>query len=73
VKCALTAEKEKAQRIAAEYQKDLVHRLEVDRIATIEQQWHKNWMKTFLPPLSPPSDKEMNLLDYPPLTKRQRI
>jgi len=30
-------------------------------------------MKTFQPPSSPPSDKEMNLLDYPPLTKRQRV
>jgi len=30
-------------------------------------------MKTFQPPLSLPSDKEMNLLDYPPLTKRQRV
>jgi len=29
-------------------------------------------MKTFQPPLSP-SDKEMNLLDYLPLTKRQRV
>jgi len=33
----------------------------------------KNWMKTFLPPSSPPSDEEMNLIDLPPLTKRQRV
>jgi len=30
-------------------------------------------MKMFLLPSSPPSDKEMNLLNYPPLTKRQRV
>jgi len=54
-------------------QKDLAHRLEVDRIAAVEQQQQKNWMKTFQPPSSPPSDKEMNLLDYPPLTKRQHV
>jgi len=30
-------------------------------------------MKIFQPPLSPPSDEEMNLLDYLPLTKRQRV
>jgi len=30
-------------------------------------------MKTFQPPSSPPSDEEVNLLDYPPLTKRQRV
>jgi len=29
-------------------------------------------MKTFQPPSSP-SDEEMNLLDYPSLTKRQRV
>jgi len=30
-------------------------------------------MKTFQPPSSPPSDEEMNFLNYPPLTKRQRV
>ena len=54
-------------------QRDLAHRLEADRVAAVEQQWRKNWMKTFQPLSSPPSDKEMNLLDYPPLTKRQRV
>ena len=54
-------------------QKVLAHRLEADRIAAIEQQRRKNWMKTFQPLSSPPSDEEMNLLDYPPLTKRQRV
>jgi len=53
-------------------QKDLAHRLEVDRVATVEQQWRKNWMKTFQLPSSP-SDEDMNLLDYPPLTKRQCV
>ena len=54
-------------------QKVLAHRLEVDRVAAVEQQRRKNWMKTFQPLSSPPSDEEMNLLDYPPLTKRQRV
>jgi len=30
-------------------------------------------MKTFQPPSSLPSSEEMNFLDYPPLTKRQRV
>jgi len=30
-------------------------------------------MKTFLPPLSSPSDEKMNLLNYLPLTKRQHV
>jgi len=54
-------------------QKDLAHRLEADCIAAIEQQRRKNWTNKFQPPLSPPSDEEMNLLDYPPLTKRQCV
>jgi len=54
-------------------QKDLAYRLEADRVTAVEQQWHKNWMNKFQPPSSPPSDEEMNLLDYPPLTKRQRV
>jgi len=45
----------------------------VDRIAAVEQQWRKNWMKKFQPPSFPPSDEEMNLLDYSPLTKRQCV
>ena len=40
-------------------QRDLAHRLEVDRVAAVEQQRRKNWMKTFHPPSSPPSDEEM--------------
>jgi len=54
-------------------QKDLAHRLEVDCVATVEQAQRKNWAKTFLPPPSPPSDKEINLIDLPPLTKRQHL
>jgi len=54
-------------------QRDLAHHLEADCIAAVEQQWRKNWMKTFHPPSSPPSDEEMNLLNYLPLTKRQRV
>jgi len=54
-------------------QKDLAHRLEADCVAAVKQQWRKNWMNKFQPPSSPPSDEEMNLLDYPPLTKRQRV
>jgi len=54
-------------------QRDLAHRLEADRIAAVEQQWRKNWMKTFHSLSSPPSDEEMNLLDYLPLTKRQHV
>jgi len=54
-------------------QRDLAKCLEVDRVTAMEQQWRKNWLKTFLPPSSPPSDKEMNLIDLPPLAKRQRV
>ena len=54
-------------------QRDLATRLEADRVAAMEQQWRKNWMKTFLPPSSPPSDEEMNLIDLPSLTKRQHV
>jgi len=55
-----------------QHQRDLAHRLEADHVAAVEQQRRKNWMKTFQPPSSP-SDEEMNLLDYLPLTKRQRV
>ena len=66
------AEEEETQRREEERQRDLVHRLEVDRVAAMEQQRHKNWTKTFLPS-SPPSDEDMNLINLPPLTKRQHI
>jgi len=54
-------------------QRDLAKRLEADHVAAVEQQRCKNWMKTSLLPSSPPSNKEMNLIDLPPLTKRQRV
>jgi len=64
-------EEEEIRQREEQCQKDLAHRLEADRVAAVEQQRCKNWMKAFQPPSSPPSDEEMNLLDYPPLTKRQ--
>jgi len=63
---------EKIWRREEQCQRDLAHHLEADHVTAVEQQQHKNWMKTFQPPSSP-SDEEMNLLDYPPLTKRQRV
>ena len=66
------AEEEETRRKEEERQRDLAHRLEADRVAAMEQQWHKNWTKTFLPS-SPPSDEDMNLIDLLSLTKRQRI
>jgi len=65
-------EKEIRQR-EEQRQRDLAHCLEADRVTAIEQQRRKNWMKSFQPPSSPPSDEEMNLLNYLPLTKRQRV
>jgi len=65
-------EEEEVWRREEQRQRDLAHRLEADRVAAVEQQRHKNWMKTFQLPSSP-SDEEMNLLDYLPLTKRQRV
>jgi len=48
---------------------------EVDRQAAVVQMRRKNWLKKMNPePLaSPPSKEEMNLIDLPPLTKRQRV
>jgi len=66
-------EEEEARRREEDRQRDLAQCLEADRVAAVEQQQHKNWMKTFLPPSSPPSDEEMNLIDLPPLTKRQHV
>jgi len=66
-------EEEEIRRREEDRQRDLAKRLEADRVAAVEQQRHKNWMKTFLLLSSPPSDEEMNLIDLPPLTKRQRI
>jgi len=69
----LAEEEQRRKQEEEQRQKDLAHCLEADRVATVEQQWRKNWMKTFQPLSSPPSDKAMNLLDYPPLTKRQCV
>jgi len=66
-------EEEEMRRREEDRQRDLAKRLEADRVAAVEQQRHKNWLKTFLLPSSPPSDEEMNLIDLPPLTKRQRV
>ena len=65
-------EEKETQRKEEERQKDLAHRLEADCVAAMEQQQCKNWTKTFLPS-SPPSDENLNLIDLPPLTKRQCI
>ena len=65
-------EKETWQR-EEDRQRDLAQRLEADRVIAVKQQWRKNWMKTFLLPSSPPSDEEINLIDLPPLSKRQRV
>ena len=66
-------EEEEIQQREEDRQRNLAKCLEVDCVTAMEQQRHKNWMKTFLPPSSPPSDEEMNLIDLPPLTKRQRV
>jgi len=66
-------EEEETRRREEDCQRDLAKRLEVDRVIAVEQQRRKNWLKTFLPPSSPPSDEEMNLIDLPPLTKRQCV
>jgi len=66
-------EEEETQRREEDCQRDLATRLEADRVAAVEQQRRKNWMKTFLPPSSPPSDEEMNLIDLLPLTEGQRV
>jgi len=46
-----------------------------DRQVAVVQVQRKNWLKKMnLEPLaSPPSNEEMNLIDLPPLTKRQRV
>jgi len=65
-------EEEEARWREEQCQRDLAHRLEANHVAAVEQQRRKNWMKTFQLPSSL-SDEEMNLLDYPPLTKRQHV
>jgi len=68
----LVEEAERHRKEEEQCQKDLAHRPEADRVAAVEQQRCKNWVKTFQPSSSP-SDEDMNLLDYPPLTKRQCV
>jgi len=48
---------------------------EVDRQAAVVQVWQKNWLKKANPePLaSPLSEKEINLIDFLSLTKRQWV
>jgi len=48
---------------------------EADRQAAVVQMWRKNWLKKMNPePLaSSPSEEEMNLINLPPLTKRQQV
>ena len=57
----------------AEWQRKLAYHLEADHIAAVKKQCYKNWTKTFLSPTTPPSDEEMNLINLPPLTKRQHV
>jgi len=64
-------EEEEIRQREKQCQRDLAHCLESDRVISVEQQRRKNWMKAFQPPSSPPSDEEMNLFNYLPLTKRQ--
>jgi len=54
---------------------DDTFRQEADRQAVVVQMRRKNWLKKMNPePLaSPLSEEEMNLIDLPPLTKRQRV
>jgi len=54
---------------------DDAFRQEADRQAAVVQMRRKNWLKKMNPePLaSPPSEEEMNLIDLPPLTKRQQV
>ena len=66
-------EEEETRQREEDRQRDLAKCLKADHVAAVEQQRCKNWMKTFLLPSSPPSDEEMNLIDLPPLTKRQCV
>jgi len=53
---------------------DDAFRQEADRQAAVVQARRKNWLKKMNPePLASPPYEEMNLIDLPPLTKKQRI
>jgi len=69
---AQSKEEEELQWRKEECQRDLAHCLKMDYVAAPQRQRQKNWAKTFLPPSTPP-DEEMNLIDLPPLTKRQYV
>ena len=53
---------------------DIFHQ-EADQQVAVIQVRQKNWLKKANPELlaSPPSEGEINLIDLPPLTKRQRV
>ena len=54
---------------------DDAFRQEADRQAAVVQVRRKNWLKQMNPEpvASPLSEEEMNLIDLPPLTKRQQV
>ena len=64
---------EEEAQIRKERQRELAHHLEVDCVAAVEKQHRKNWIKTFLPLTTPPSNEKINLIDLPSLTKRQHV
>ena len=65
--------KKEARSREEEHQRELTHHLEANYIAAVKKQCCKNWTKTFLSPTTSPSDKEMNLINLLPLTKRQHV
>jgi len=67
----MKAEEERQRQKEAD---DAFHQ-EAERQTAVVQMRRKNWLKKMNPePLaSPPSKEEMNLIDLPPLTKRQRV
>jgi len=65
----------KAEKRRIQKETDDAFRQEADQQAAVVQMRQKNWLKKMNPePLaSPPSEEEMNLINLPPLTKRQRV
>jgi len=57
-------EEEEARQREEDRQRDLAQRLKADRVAAIEQQQCKNWIKIFLLPSTPPSDKKINVMTW---------
>jgi len=68
------AEEERRQKEEAERQMKAEEERQRQKEAVVQMR-RKNWLKKMNPePLaSPPSKEEMNLIDLPPLTKRQRV